>query len=145
MDDVKCMKTDNVSDFELIKEKIAKIMRSNILAIFIGVLVLLSCIAATILIINRITDTVAAYRRFSKPTSNDIVDDDYYNYTQTSYKDDLPQPSEFSILINKMNKIKGKYHAYNTAISNHLNESGREVDAVIDENILSSQHDDYKY
>jgi hypothetical protein len=58
---------------------------------------------------------------------------------------DLPPEPELDAIKRKMERVESQYSAYNRALTDHLAQTGRQPDDLMDARIMSRNNDDFEY
>jgi len=147
----KCSKAVVENDFDGLMKKIGDQISSNAIAVAIAFAMTLVCLACTFYILSMAWDrikshlkTVASSKAYDPLESGRKDSKDYYTYRSMDGTR-IPPPSEHAMLYHKMDRLKGKYSAYNRALSGYLVANNRVPDDIIDERVLVSSDDNFAY
>jgi len=143
--------TVNVSDSveELLKH-LNRLMIGNVTALVLCALAVTVCIVAIGYILNIMYTIVEThFRKLSAAKGMGpfklSVNSDNYTFKSKVKMSESMRESEQSLISGSMQKLRAKYSGYNRALSGYLGIKGAPPDDVIDETVLVSEEDNFKY
>lgn len=146
---------------EVYLDKIVAALTNNYVALFTCALILVAAMGMSAMLVSMAQTSVQNYRALlpapakqkthetKKRTASGLHDDDMVYPGEAAAADQLAsnlQDSDNSRIRASIAKLKGKYSAYNLAMTQFAGRvQGREADDLMDERILDRSQDDFVY
>lgn len=141
---------------EMYLKRINQVIRKNVYSLVLCAIVGLVTVAVVCTMAGLGWASVKSYRLHTQTTLLNFSDkaknknkepnrDDvtYVTETPDGIDAELPDAPERTRIASSLKRIKSQYAAYNRAIAQHDRNKGREPEDLMDERIISAEHDDY--